>query len=66
MVLPVWSAPPVAAAPVDPSFVDEVVNAALPGWAFTNPSALVFAPDGHVLVNSDTPSSKVKRDAMHT
>ena len=50
MVLPVWSAPPVAAAPVDPSFVDEVVNAALPGWAFTNPSALVFAPDGHVFV----------------
>src|SRR6185436_6099448 len=50
MVLPVWSAPPVAAAPVDPSFADEVVNAALPGWAFTNPSALVFAPDGHVFV----------------
>jgi glucose/arabinose dehydrogenase/PKD repeat protein len=50
MVLPVWSAPPVAAAPVDPSFLDEVVNAALPGWAFTNPSALVFAPDGHVFV----------------
>jgi glucose/arabinose dehydrogenase/PKD repeat protein len=50
MVLPVWSAPPVAAAPVDPSFVDEVVNADLPGWAFTNPSALVFAPDGHVFV----------------
>ena len=50
MVLPVWSAPPAAAAPVDPSFVDEVVNAALPGWGFTNPSALVFAPDGHVFV----------------
>jgi len=50
MVLPVWSAPPAVAAPVDPSFADEVVNAALPGWGFTNPSALVFAPDGHVFV----------------
>ena len=26
------------------------MNAALPGWGFTNPSAVVFAPDGHVFV----------------
>ena len=50
MVLPVWSAPPVLAAPADPSFVDQVVNAELPDWGFTNPSAVVFAPDDHVFV----------------
>ena len=50
MVLPVWSAPPVLAAPADPSFADQVVNAELPDWGFTNPSAVVFAPDDHVFV----------------
>ena len=51
MVLPLWPAPPPAlAAPADPSFVDQVVNASLPGWGFTNPSAVAFAADGHVFV----------------